>query len=154
MCFYTKQKEPIIASEDIKGYKVIVKNGPLEFRPYFAMSPRIEFDTVLINDSKLAIFEDTFMKEWEVTKGIFHIFKNVYPIIACLLAHKRKNRPTDHIFVAETIIPKGTPYFSGWSNTFTGNDETYASTKIIYKNPIQIGDFLKSFIEDTSISLC
>ena len=144
MCFYTKQKEPIIASEDIKGYKVIVRDGPSGFIPYFVMGPRIEFDTVLINDSKLAIFEDTFMKEWEVTKGIFHIFKNVDPIKMCLHGHEVKNHPTDHIFVAEAIIPKGTPYFSGWSNAFTGDDETYASTNIIYKNPIQIGEFLKS----------
>lgn len=154
MCFYTKQKEPIIASEDIKGYKIIVKNGPSGFVPYFVMNPSIKFNTVLTNDSKLRILEDTFMKEWEVTRGIFHIFKNIDPIISCLHCHKVRKHPIGHIFVAEAIIPKGTPYFFGWSNSFTGNDETYASTKIIYKNPIQIGDFLKSFKEDTSISLC
>lgn len=144
MCFYTKQKEPIIASEDIKGYKIIVKNIASRFVPYFVMNPPIKFDTVLINDSKLSMFEDSFMKEWEVTRGIFHIFKNTDPIKMCLHGHEVKNHPIDHIFVAEAIIPKGTLYFSGWSNSFTGDDETYASTKIIYKNSIRIDDFLKS----------
>ena len=144
MCFYTKQKEPKIASEDIKGYKLLVRDIPYGFVPYFVKDPRIEFDTVLVNDSKLSIFEDTFMKEWEVTSGIFHIFKNVDPIKMCLHRHEVRNHPTDHIFVAEAIIPKGTPYFSGWSATFTVDDDTYASTNIIYKNPIQIDKFLKS----------
>ena len=149
MCFYTKQKEPIIASEDIKGYKLVVKNGSSGFVPYFAMNPSIEFDTALTNDSKLYMLEEPFIKEWTVTRGIFHIFKNVDPIKMCLFYHEAKKHPTDHIFVAEAIIPKGTSYFSGWSNVFTLYAETYASTKIIYTNPIQIGDFLKSFKEDT-----
>lgn len=154
MCFYTKQKEPIIASEDIKGYKIIVKTGPSGFVPYFAMNPKIEFDTVLINDSELCIIEGPSIEEWEVTRGIFHIFKKIDPIKVCLHRHDITNRLKDHIFVAEAIIPKGTPYFFGRSNSFTKEDETYASTKIIYTNPIQIDDFLKSFKEDTSISLC
>lgn len=145
MCFYTKQKEPIIASEDIIGYKLIVKNGPSGFVPYFDMRPRIEFNAVLINDSELFMCEDPFVKEWElVTKGIFHIFKNIDPIKACFSRHGVKNHFIYNIFVAEAIIPKGTPYFFGWSNSFTKEDETYASTKIIYQNPIQIDDFLKS----------
>ena len=144
MCFHTKQKEPIIASEDIKGYKVIEKMESSGFVPYFITNPRIEFNTVLINDSELSIFVNTHIKQSVVTRGIFHIFKNIDPIKACLSVHEVRKDLTDDIFVAEAIIPKGTPYFFGWSNSFTKEDETYASTKIIYKNPIQIGDFLKS----------
>ena len=154
MCFYTKQKEPIIASEDIKGYKILVKKGSSEFIPYFVMNPTIELDTVLINDSELCILGSAAMKERKVLSGVFHIFKNIDPIKMCLHRHDITNRLKDRIFVAEAIIPKGTTYFFGRSNSFTKEDETYASTKIIYKNPIQIDDFLKSFKEDTSISLC
>lgn len=151
MCFHTKQKEPIIASEDIKGYKLIKKKGSSEFVPYFVMNPTIEFDKVLINDSNFFMLESRFIEEWGIPKGIFHIFKNVNPIKICF---HRYEANSNNVFVAEAIIPKGTPYFFGRSNSFTKNDETYASTKIIYKNPIQIGDFLKSFKKDTlSISI-
>ena len=144
MCFYTEQSKPKIASEDIKGYKLLIKNQQGLFVSYFYQAHVTKFNKVLKNDHKLELIYGGWHGEYEVEEGIFHIFMDLDPIKICHFHKQLNDKPTEDIFVSEAIIPKGTKYFSGWSNAFSGGDTTYGATHIIYKTPIQIDEFLKS----------
>lgn len=105
MCLITKQREPLIAKEDIVVYKIFT----LEDRsPYqeFDYTPYIgKLFTDIADEECVTItgFTGTFI-ELEVFGGFIHSYTNLAK--AKVIANQKLKRK-----VRECIIPKGTRYF-------------------------------------------
>lgn len=124
MCLFTQDIYPSIAEEDIICYKVIKFAGKHPLTPY--MSLEIEDDVLL--GKKLfcgGLRKHVEFDEWHsvncIGEGYIHTFSTLESAKFCLfhevIPFIHNSNPIFDFFIYECIIPKGTEYFIGFSET-------------------------------------
>ena len=119
-----------IAEEDIIAYKVLEINcDDLMFTPYLYM--HIEFDKLYIDPKQEGCYR--------LTSGIYHLFSSIEDAILLKEYSEKMYCDSGSKFViVKAIIPKGTKYYIGESETGESVDkmfqhESYGAKSIIYK---------------------
>lgn len=110
MCLTSETEIPIVSTEDIKCYKVLVhKNGELisPYREYKYTPNETIKDT--LSESVIRVFGVVMIES-----GYFHSYSNINEAKDLVSYLLRKWRIKALIYNA--IIPKGTKYFKGQSN--------------------------------------
>lgn len=122
-----------IAKEDIIAYKVLeIDCCGFMFTPYLYMD--IEFNKLYIN-TKQEEREDSY----RLTSGVYHLFSSIEDAISLKeYLEKRYCDSGSKFVIVKAIIPKGTKYYIGESETGGSVDkmfqhESYGAKSVIYK---------------------
>lgn len=141
-----------IAEEDIVCYKVVSrvkKNGHTKYRsPYrdklISCGAKLNNVSVVAKSGRKEVSESDFKKcsvteeygTFVINNGAIHSYANrvdAFVILKTFFINFFEDEYTTY-FLAECIIPKGTPYYVG----FYDNHKSYASRELIYKTILDV----------------
>lgn len=144
-----KKQPPIkVATEDIKGYKIVVKkwySRKTYNTPYYPIKVRTgklynisDFDKEEINGNGFERLKTDDGYLWLVGRGFFHTYKSRVDVevhAALLSEHNYRNKIRGKVQILSATIPKGTEYIEGYVVSEHGNAKypVYASKSIVYE---------------------
>lgn len=109
MCLYSKQKNPIIANNNIECYKILISIDGKLITPYRDFIFGI--NTIVKDEAEEHISEVFGMTE--VSSGFFHSFTTKERVLEEIETLQRKFPKGTKLKVFKAIIPKGSIYYVG-----------------------------------------
>ena len=138
MCLITKQKEPLIADNDIKVYKLLTVNSRSCFMNFKYIVDKLYETEFTFSDTEVTSFDrisnneldKEFGEEWRGKVGTE--LKSIVDGFHAVLRIDRFDGiySDDVIYVYECIVPKGSEYY-------LDNNDCIVSNKIIIKENLQ-----------------
>lgn len=123
MCLFTKQKEPLIAQEDIKCFKILREESGQWITPY--RDYPIKFNIELTSEDNE---KDTLLKVfgfYQVDKGYFHSCNSKESAIKYMqdikITYTRRKYKCPPLTAFKAIIPKGSKYYIGAGEDLCSN---------------------------------